>query len=94
MVIRILICFLLAFLVACLPEDAVPLGSGYLLDPQETRSPDSLVVEAGVYPGFCPIGLVVDGMLLDSWQEPTDVRREIRAPGAESLAVEWVEVCP
>ena len=68
-------------------------GSGLVVNPQETRSEGVLIIEAEVYPGDCPIVLLAGDYELGSWSEVMAVRREIRELGAENLPVMWLEDC-
>lgn len=91
-----LLASLLSCLCACaLNSDDVELsvGSGVVVNPQETRSKGVLVIEAEVYPGECPIVLLVGDYELGDWNQDMTVKREIRELGAENLPVSWMEDC-
>ena len=85
---------LLALLLsACSVDDELVVGSGVVVNPQETRAEGSLIIEGDVYPGACPIVLSAGDYELGSWSEAMAVRREIREPGAGDLLVTWWEDC-
>lgn len=68
-------------------------GSGLVVNPQETRSEGVLIIEAEVYPGDCPIVLLAGDYELGAWNQDMTVKREIREPEAENLPVMWLEDC-